>query len=162
MNFDIVINRVLKSEGGYVNNPADPGGETNFGIAKRNHPNVDIANLTRDGAIAIYKSEFWVPVHGDQLPDALAFQAMDFAVNSGISTAIRKLQAAAGVADDGVWGPHTQAAVAACNPIKLTLNFISLRGRFWAGLPQFSEFGRGWTNRLCDDIDYAAQDLVAQ
>lgn len=160
MTFDIAIDRVLKSEGGYVNNPADPGGETKFGIAKRNHPNVDIASLTRDGAIAIYKTEFWDSANCDQMPDALAFQALDFAVNSGIQTSIRKLQAAAGVADDGHWGPATRAAVAACSPVALTLKFLALRGRFWAALTGEREFLPGWMNRLCDDIDYAALDLV--
>jgi len=48
--FDEIIEVVLEHEGGYVNDPDDPGGETNFGIAKRSHPDVDIKNLTKEGA----------------------------------------------------------------------------------------------------------------
>jgi len=95
MSFDTLIGRLLKSEGGYVDDPADPGGETNWGISKRNHPNVDIRNLTRDGAIAIYRAEFWTPLACDNFPPGLGFQLLDFAVNSGVSTATRKLQASA-------------------------------------------------------------------
>ena len=58
-SFDEIIDIVLEHEGGYVNDPDDPGGETNFGIAKRSHPDVDIANLTKAGAKEIYKAEYW-------------------------------------------------------------------------------------------------------
>lgn len=161
MNFDIAIGRLLKSEGGYVNNPNDPGGETNWGIAKRNHPNVDIRNLTRDGAIAIYKAEFWDLLDCSSFPPGLGFQLLDFAVNSGISTATRKLQAALGVADDGHWGPISAAALRTSNPIRVTLKFVAARGRFWARLSTFVTFGAGWMNRLCDDLEYLGIDLTS-
>jgi len=68
VNFDEIIEVVLHHEGGYVNDPKDPGGETNFGIAKRSHPDVDIKNLTKDGAKEIYKEHYWdkniiLPLH---------------------------------------------------------------------------------------------------
>ena len=59
VEFDDIIEVVLHHEGGYVNDPDDPGGETNFGVAKRSHPDVDIANLTKDGAKEIYKEHYW-------------------------------------------------------------------------------------------------------
>ena len=57
--FDEIIEVVLEHEGGYVNDPKDPGGETNFGIAKRSHPDVDIKNLTKESAKEIYKEVYW-------------------------------------------------------------------------------------------------------
>src|SRR5271169_2172410 len=111
MNFDQAFDRLLGNEGGYVNNPADPGGETNWGIAKRSYPSVDIKNLTRDQAKAIYLRDFWLRGKMDQYDPAIAFQIFDIAVNSGIETGVRILQRAAGVADDGNIGPVTAAAV---------------------------------------------------
>ena len=78
------IERVLSHEGGYVNDPRDPGGETRWGISKRSYPHVDIKRLTRDDAIAIYERDFWRRVQGDKLPRQFAFQALDAAVNHGI------------------------------------------------------------------------------
>src|SRR5688500_3822527 len=107
MNFDTAFDRLIGHEGGYVNDPQDPGGETNWGISKRSYPNVDIKALTRDGAKAIYLADFWNPL-ADADP-AIKFQVFDFAVNGGLPVAIRKLQAAIGVADDGHWGPQSMA-----------------------------------------------------
>ena len=95
MNFDTAFERLIGNEGRYVNDPRDPGQETNFGISKRSYPNVDIAKLTREGAKAIYLKDFWLIIDADP---AIKFQVFDFAVNSGVQTAIRKLQAAIGVA----------------------------------------------------------------
>ena len=67
-NYLACIEVVLKSEGGYVNDPHDPGGETNFGISKRAYPSVDIKHLTKEGAIAIYKKDYWDKIKGDDLP----------------------------------------------------------------------------------------------
>ena len=72
-NFDEIIEVVLHHEGGYVNDPKDPGGETNFGVAKRSHPDVDIANLTKDGAKEIYKEYYWDANKVESLLNCLAF-----------------------------------------------------------------------------------------
>ena len=98
MNFNEAIERVLSHEGGYVNNPADPGGETQWGISKRSYPNVDIKALTRSQAVEIYRRDFWGAVNADDMPDGVAYQTLDFAVNSGVGTAIRYMQRALGVA----------------------------------------------------------------
>lgn len=156
MNFDQAFTRLLGNEGSYSNNPADPGGETNFGISKRSYPDVDVANLTQDGAKAIYLRDFWNPV-GDADP-AIKFQVFDFAVNSGISTAIRKLQAAIGVADDGHWGPLSAAKLAATDKNDVLMRFIAQRLRFWTSLSTWPSFGKGWANRAATDLDYAAGD----
>ena len=156
MDFDTAFSRLIDSEGGYVNNPADPGGETKFGISKHSYPDVDIANLTLDGAKAIYLRDFWSPL-GDAHP-AIKFQAFDFAVNSGIGTAIRKLQLAVGVADDGHWGSKSAAALAAMDLNDVLMRFAAQRLLFMTSLSTWAEFGKGWARRIAKDLLYAAED----
>lgn len=156
--FDDFIGRVLSSEGGYVNDPRDAGGETKFGIAKRSYPHIDIKNLSRESAVGIYRRDFWDRVQGDKLPRAFAFQALDAAVNHGIGNAVRWMQRAAGVADDGVVGPMTLAAVSRADPADLVLRFNGERLRFYAKLSTFDAFGRGWVNRVAGNLDFAAED----
>jgi lysozyme family protein len=160
VSFDISINRLLGNEGGYVNDPADPGGETNWGISKRSYPNVNIKALTRDGAVAIYRADFWNRINADALPALLQFQALDFAVNCGIETAVRKVQAAAGVADDGHWGPVTRAAVAAMPPVALVLRFFAEELDYRRKLSGWPRFGAGWTARVANDLRFAAADYL--
>lgn len=161
MSFDTAIARTLKNEGGYTAGlPNDPGGETNFGISKRSYPNVDIKNLTRDGAIAIYRTDFWDAVHADAMPAVLQFQALDFAVNCGIQTAIRKLQDAAGVADDGHWGPVTQAKVQAIQPAALTAGFMALTLAYKRKLSNWPTFHDSWIDRFVADLQFFATDLL--
>lgn len=84
-NFALAVGFVLKKEGGYSNDPDDPGGETNFGISKRYHPDVDIKNLTATDAAKIYFSEYWMAL-ADALPFPMDVVAMDMSVNPGIQT----------------------------------------------------------------------------
>jgi len=156
--FNTAIERVLSNEGGYVNRADDPGGETQWGISKRSYPTVDIKALTRDGAKAIYLRDFWLAGQMDQFDRAIGYQVLDFAVNSGIQTAIRKLQLAAGVADDGHIGPVTVAAIKAKPVTGILFLFIAYRLKFWAQLSNWPAAGRGWANRAADDLIYAAQD----
>lgn len=156
MDFDTAFSRLIDSEGGYVNDPQDPGGETKFGISKRSYPDLDIANLTLDQAKAIYLRDFWNPL-GDAHP-AIKFQAFDFAVNSGIGTAIRKLQLAVGVADDGHWGPISAAALAKMELNDVLLRFLAYRLLFMTDLSTWPAFGRGWARRIAKNLLYSAED----
>lgn len=156
MDFDTAFARLIDSEGGYSNNPEDPGGETKFGISKRSYPDVDIANLTIDGAKAIYFRDFWEPL-GAAHP-AIKFQCFDFAVNSGIQTAIRKLQAAVGVADDGHWGPVSAAALTKMDLNDVLMRFAAQRLLFMTSLSTWPTFGKGWARRVAHDLLYAAED----
>lgn len=156
--FDIAIDRVLGHEGGYNNIAADPGGETNWGISKRSYPNEDIRRLTRDRAVSIYKRDFWDKVNGDQLPTGVAFQALDFAVNSGIGTAIRALQRAANVAEDGNVGPVTIAAINRMQPSDLTQRYIAERLEFYTKLSGWPTFGKGWIRRMAGNLRFGATD----
>lgn len=156
MNFDTAFDRLLGHEGSYVDNPVDPGGETNWGISKRSYPDIDIRNLTRNEAKAIYLKDFWNPL-GLAHP-AIKFQVFDFAVNSGIQTAIRKLQAAIGVADDGHWGPQSAAKLAGFDLNDVLLLFIAERQEFWTKLSTWPTFGKGWINRSSGNLRFAAMD----
>ena len=156
--FDEFIERVLTHEGGYVNHPEDPGGETKFGIAKRSYPEVDIKNLTRDEAKAIYRRDFWDRAQGDKLPRQFAFQALDAAVNHGIGNAVRWMQRAVGAADDGVIGPVTLGRVQRFDPADLVLLFNAERLEFYTKLEKFEAFGRGWTRRVAGNLRHAAGD----
>jgi len=151
--------RLLPLEGGYVNDPQDAGGETKYGISKHAYPDVDIANLTIDQALAIYKRDFWDKIHGDELPLVIANQLLDFAVNAGLQTSIRKGQDALGVADDGHWGSVTQAAMASATPGPFTAKFAALKIRHYTRLTGFAHDGSGWMNRIAADLDYAAVDM---
>lgn len=119
-NFQYAVNKVLALEGGYVNDPQDPGGETKYGISTRTYPNLDIRSLTRDQAVEIYHRDFWLPNHYDRIQDPeVAAKIFDMAVNMGSRTANRLLQracnrtrdAACDVGEDGVMGPITLEAV---------------------------------------------------
>lgn len=158
MNFDQAFDRLISNEGGYSNVPGDPGGETNWGISKRSYPGLDIADLTREDAKAIYRKDFWDRGRMEEYDPAIAFQAFDIAVNSGIETAVRILQRAAGVADDGHIGPVTVAAIKAKSTTDMLMLIIAERLDFWRKLTTWPQFGKGWAGRAAQDLRYAAQD----
>ena len=158
MNFETAIERILQHEGGYVFNPRDPGGETQWGISKRSYPNVDIKALTRDVAKAIYERDFWRPVASTVADGALQFQLVDAAVNHGMGNAVRFLQRAVGVADDGHWGPFSAAAMLRMPAADAHLLFMAERFEFWAKLSTFEAFGRGWTRRGAQNLRFLAKD----
>lgn len=158
MDFDTAFDRLMGHEGGYIDNPADPGGETNWGISKRSYPDVDIKNLTRDQAKEIYRIDFWLRGQMDQFDPAVAYQTFDFAVNSGIETAIRKLQAAAGVADDGYIGPVTVASIKNRGANDMIMLLTAERIEYQTKLKNADTFWRGWMRRNAGNLRYAATD----
>lgn len=158
MNFQQAVDRCLGHEGGYVNDPNDPGGETNWGISKRSYPHLNIKELTRDEAIAIYRRDFWDSVRGDALPDGVAYQLFDFAINSGIAVAVRKLQRAVGAADDGRWGPHSQRLADATSETDMIMRLVAERLDYMTSLRNWPNHGKGWTRRMAQNLRYGAQD----
>ncbi len=158
MTFDEVFERSVGHEGGYVNDPLDPGGETKWGISKRSYPHLDIKNLTRDEAKEIYRLDFWNRVNGDKLYDGVAYQVFDFAINSGIETAVRYLQRAVGTADDGHWGPKSQEALDSKTESDIIMNFCAERLDFWTRLSTWERFGKGWARRAAQNLRYGAID----
>jgi len=152
--FSHAIQITLKNEGGYVNNPDDPGGETNFGISKHSHPDLDIANLTLDQAIAIYKKHYWDnQAYKDINDPTLSSKVFDMAVNMGPVKANKLLQKAVGTLSvDGFLGPLSLAAINSYDPAKLLSNFKDQCVAFYQLLvlkkPSNKEFLNGWLNRV--------------
>ena len=152
--FDRAMKFVLRWEGGYVNHPSDPGGETNYGISKRAHPDVDIANLTEGGAKDIYRAEYWDKVRGDDLPDEIAVVVMDYAVNSGVDCASRALQTLVHAKADGQIGDNTLAQVKVASDLlgskRVAKKLVMQRSDFLCGLisnPDYIPFMKGWMRR---------------
>lgn len=162
MNFEKAFDRLIKHEGGYVNHPDDPGGETNWGITKRTALECGytgpMRDLTRDQAKAIYKAAYWDRAKCDQYDGAIAFQLFDAAVNHGIGNGIRFLQRAVDVADDGVVGQQTLAAIRAAGVTDVLMRFNAERLFFYTKLPTFGTFGKGWVNRVAGNLRHSAED----
>lgn len=163
VNFDTAFDRVISHEGGYSNHKDDPGGETMWGVtaavARANGYSGPMKDLSRDVAKRIYRARYWNGVKGDALPPAVAFQAFDAAVNHGVLQACKWLQAAVGVAQDGMIGPVTLKALTAMNPAVVVLLFNSARLYFYPQIDSWPTFGRGWINREATNLKYAAEDL---
>jgi lysozyme family protein len=144
--FDKAFNWIISAEGGYVNDPHDPGGETKYGISKRAYPFVDIPNLTLDQAKDIYQKT-WDSIHGDELPYPLNTLVFDCAVNQGRGAAVQALQRVLGVDVDGMVGPETVKAAQATQATIL-VDYLTYRALLYSALPGFKEYGKGWFNRL--------------
>lgn len=143
----------LEWEGGLVEHPNDPGGRTNFGLSQRAFPDIDLTQLTKQNAIAIYFHEYWIPIRGDELPPAVAFALFDFAVNSGTARAIRALQRIVHVKADGVLGPKTLHALSFYSHVKVVSELMQQRALLLlrlASKPQYQPFARGWARRVVD------------
>lgn len=147
-NFDRCFELLLKDEGGYVNDPVDPGGETNMGISKRSYPNEDIKNLTKNRVRMIYKRDYWSPIKADDLPSGLDYVVFDAAVNSGVKRSSQWLQRALGVPQDGKIGPVTLEAVRKANVVSLIDTLCDVRLSFLQNLSTWYRFKNGWTRRV--------------
>lgn len=155
-NYDRCLSEVFKYEGGFVNNPKDPGGATNFGItrnvlaAHRGHVVSvdDVRNMKRAEAAEIYRAEYWNAINGDALPAGVDLAVLDYAVNSGVSRAVKALQTALGQRPDGHLGIVTMNAVQEASADDLVRKICGARLRFMRSLGTFSTFGEGWTRRV--------------
>ena len=152
MNFDQAFETLIGHEGGYVNDPRDPGGETKYGISKRAYPGEDIAGMTLERARELYRRDYWSPAGCDAVPDGVKFDLFDMAVNSGVKTAIRTLQRAVGTEPDGVLGPVTLQAIQSMHAARLVARFNGHRLQFMSSLPTWPAFGRGWANRIAKNL----------
>lgn len=152
MNFDQAFERLIGHEGGYVNHPNDPGGETKYGISRRSYPGEDIAGLTLGRAKAIYLRDFWGAAGCDAVPDGVKFDLFDMAVNSGVRAAVKTLQMAVGETQDGILGPRTLQAAQSMPDARISARFNGARLGFMTSLPTWPTFGRGWARRIADNL----------
>jgi lysozyme family protein len=149
VSFDRAFKIVVEVEGGYVNNPNDPGGETIYGITKRDHPDLwAVGRPTIEQAKIRYQTQYWAPVKADQLPWPLSLYLFDTAINQGPGTAIKILQRAAGTVQDGVLGQNTLRAITQANQDDLCEMFLANRALRYVGTRNFDIYGRGWFKRL--------------
>lgn len=158
--FDECFEKLLGHEGGYSNNPADPGGETMWGItvrvARDNGYTGPMRAMPVEIAKDIYRRQYWAKCQCDKLPFGVAFDVFDAAVNSGPIQAIRWLQRAVGVTDDGVIGPATLTAVGQFQPGSLRARYCGIRLEFMTGLPTWPSFSRGWARRIAANLQGVA------
>lgn len=151
MNFDQAFDLLLGHEGGYSNHPSDPGGETMFGItarvARANGYLGDMRAMPRHVAKDLYRKLYWNKVRADELPADVRYPLFDAAVNSGPAQAIRWLQRAVDVQDDGALGPMTLDATHRMGG-QAGVRMTAERLDFMTSLPTWPAFGRGWARRI--------------
>lgn len=156
MNFDKAFDILLGHEGGYANNPRDPGGETMWGItfrvARAHGYYGPMRYMPRSVAKDIYRKAYWNEIRADELPDSIRFDLFDAAVNSGVVQATKFLQRAVGTADDGIIGPKTLAAVRAADPQLIDKRVNGHRLKFMADLKVWPDFARGWARRIAHNL----------
>lgn len=146
---------VLEQEGVYSTDRNDPGNYTpsgvfkgtKYGISARSYPNEDIANLTLEQALAIYKRDYWDALRLDEVPWPLSVCVFDGAVNQGTGATVRLLQDAMGVSVDGVMGDQTVAACQQAAPYHAAL-FLALRALRYTNTNNFDKYGKGWLTRI--------------
>ncbi|BEV00059.1 glycoside hydrolase family 108 protein [Novosphingobium olei] len=167
MSFADCLTIILGHEGGFVNDPKDPGGMTNLGVTRRTWEEWTktpasesvMRNLTRVAVAPLYKAQYWDAVKGDHLVAGLDLCLFDFAVNAGPNRAARLLQALVGADDDGKIGPATLAAVQAFIARKglaaLILRYQGARRGYYFSLSTFDRFGRGWLRRTDETEELA-------
>ena len=163
-NWDNCFNMVLQHEGGYVNDPRDPGGRTNLGVTQRaweaywnrSSSEEEMRKLTPNIVKPFYKAMYWDKIRGDDLPAGVDYAAYDLAVNSGVGRASKYLQQIAGVTADGVIAPKSLEAIKACDPEQTVQALCDMRLDFLKRLPTFETFGKGWSRRVAEVKDKAS------
>lgn len=152
MNFDQAFAVLIGHEGDFSDHPDDPGGKTRYGVTEAVAREVGyrgaMQELPLELAKRIYQERYWKPVRADELPDSVRYAMFDAAVNSGPTQAIKWLQRAINVVDDGVFGPKTMTAVRAVDESRLKNVMIAQRLRFMTDLSNWHSFSRGWVRRI--------------
>jgi lysozyme family protein len=150
----LINNAANRKAVGYVNDPADNGGETKFGVAKNANKDLNITKLTWDQAKAVYYARYWIAGKCDQLPPRMAVLHFDGCVNHGTSRANKFLQQAANVTADGVIGPITLAKIKTLPVMPLLNSVCDQRVQFYKGLvaanPSQAKFLTGWLRRASE------------
>ncbi|WP_288587442.1 glycoside hydrolase family 108 protein [uncultured Methylobacterium sp.] len=167
--FERALPLVLKHEGGWSDDPQDPGGATNLGVTigtlslwlGRPATKAEVKALTVATVAPIYRRNYWDAVQADALPPGLGYALFDFAVNSGKKRAVIGLQRALKVADDGKLGPLTLAAVATHKPADLIDALCDGRLAFLRALSTWPRFGKGWARRV-EEVRKVALAMAAE
>ena len=148
MSFDKAFQLTVGLEGGYSNNPADPGLETKYGISKRSYPSVDIKSLTLEQAQAIYRRDYWQAASCERMPPKIAIAVFDAAVHHGPKTAVKLLQRALRVADDGEYGRITHGTLQSRDTNETLDLLLAQRAIYLTTCPAWPTYKLGWLKRL--------------
>ena len=167
-NLESSLKAILHHEGGYVNHPKDPGGETNLGVTKRVYEEFggtkDMKELTVEDVAPIYKKGYWDKMKGDELPNGLDLCVFDFGVNAGPGRSAKYLQTMIGTVADGGIGPNTLAKlreyVEEHGLATAIDNFQEARQEYYEKLSTFDTFGKGWTRRV-DETTQLAKTMIS-
>lgn len=169
-SFETTFNRTIGHEGKFQANPKDRGnwtsgkegvGElkgTKWGLAAMTYPHLDIASITLEQAKEIYFNDWWLKLKMGCWPNVMKYQMFDAAFSHGTGRANQFLQFAARVKDDGVIGPKTTTAVNMTDPNDLVLRFLAKRLRYFTEVKTWAEFSKGWSLRVAQCLEYAAED----
>lgn len=157
-NFEKCLDAVLQYEGGYVNDPDDPGGVTNLGVTIKTWSGwvghqatvAEMKALTPEVVSPLYKLNYWDKVGCELWASGVDLMIFDVAVNMGPARAVRGLQRISGVKVDGTLGPATIAAAKAIEPTAMIEKAAALREQYYRSLKTFSKFGKGWLNRVAN------------
>jgi lysozyme family protein len=168
-NFSRCLDVVFREEGGYTNDPNDPGGPTNFGITIEDLRQWrgtavtadDVKSMTKSEAQEIYRSKYWNPMQCDDLPNGIDMEVFDFGVNVGLREAVKTLQSVVGVTSDGSVGPITLSAAKAANRQTTIQSYSARRLNYYRALPGWPHFGAGWTNRT-NAVEQVALNMATQ
>ena len=166
-NFERCLALVLKSEGGYVNNLADPGGMTNLGVTKNTYEawvnrtvdETEMRSLTPDDVAPLYEHNYWNRVAGNELPVGVDYCVFDAAVNLGPSQAIKLIQRALNVVDDGILGEKTLAASHQRDAAELIEQFSEEHLQLMQTKKTWATFAKGFQNRI-DFVKETALQMV--
>lgn len=168
-NFARALTLVLKSEGGWSDNPKDPGGPTMKGVTlanfrryvKADATKADLRAITNEQVATVYRRFYWDAVAGAELPDGVDYATFDFAVNSGPARAAKYLQSVVGTLQDGRIGPATVKATLANKPAFVINAICEHRLEFLKSLKTWGEFGKGWNSRV-SSVRVQALAMAAQ
>ena len=160
-NFDECLKMLLHHEGGYVNHPSDPGGETNLGVTKKVYQEwggtKDMKDLTVEDVAPIYKKNYWDRCKCDDLESCVDWVVFDWAVNSGTGRSAKAIQKICGATQDGAIGPKTLALIGKQDTQYVVEEFGKIRQDFYESLKTFDTFGKGWTRRNKETTEKALE-----
>jgi lysozyme family protein len=168
-NLEVSMKWMLGWEGGYVNHKKDPGGATNKGVTQRVYDRYRVRKglakqsvklISKDEVVDIYVNQYWTPCRCDDLPSGVDYAVFDFAVNSGVSRAVKELQKLVGAKVDGVSGEDTLSRVSSADAVELIEALCVARLEFCKRIRHretkellWKTFGRGWTRRIMGEAD---------
>ena len=147
---------VLKSEGGFVNHPSDPGGMTNLGVTKRvweeytGHEADEkvMRSLTPEKVAPLYEQRYWRPTYCEVLPRGLDLLVFSMGINAGPGRSVKLLQSCIGCVADGVIGPRTMELIKSADVTDLIQRYSEARRNYYRSLKTFDVFGKGWLARV--------------